>query len=72
MINAKEALELSEACFMKMLKEDFEKQLPELEASIKAACETGARGVKFTTNRYSKPYLESLGYEVNENGSIYW
>ena len=72
MITAKEALELSEACFMQMLKEEFEAQLPQLELDIREACKTGRRGVKFQTNRYSAPYLSNLGYEVNENGSIYW
>ena len=41
MIDAKEALELSEACFMQILKEDFEKYLPQLEQDIKAACSAG-------------------------------
>lgn len=72
MITAKEALELSEASFMKSLKEAFEEDLPDLEKAIRMACESGVRGVKYTTNRYSKPYLTNLGYEINENGSVYW
>lgn len=72
MITAKEALELSEANFLKLLEEEFKKDMPKLEEAIKAACNTGARGIKYTANRFGKQYLIDLGYEVNENGSIYW